>query len=749
MYGEALPNRSSISLNIRKNSSGLCLDINSMKKVFLSLVAVAVCCLSFIGFKGSGASAQGRDVVKTPISATADSDRKLASLIRRVTDGPATGSKKQTRIPSGGILTDLQGGSQNVMLSQLDESGEPVTACVTNIEEANAFLGRNLETGARVPRNDFGKENTATIAARHGMSEHDFLFYSKLAAEALQQQVVASPTSATITIVNADGAGEGFNDPAVRVPEGGNSGTTLGQQRLNLFNNAAAIWGAFLDSGVPTKVNAQFNVLTPCSTSGGVLGSAGTAFTAANFPNAQFTNTDYHIALANKQNGTDLAGGADLINATFNTNVDNACLGVGTRFYYGLDNATPPLTVNLLVVLLHELGHGLGFSSFATTITLTSATNASPIVITSNTHGLADGDVVTVQNATGNTAANGTWTVANRTANTFALAGSVGNGAYTANSGIIRGVYRNGRPDIWARFLFDRTTSKFWNAMTTAERGASSINTNNLMWDGSNIRIASGSLTAGRDVPTGRIEMFTPNPFQQGSSVSHWNTAAAPNLLMEPSINTGLPLDLDLTRQQMRDIGWFRDATGDLTADTITGVSPFGGAAVVGTTRTINWINNGGFNRNVKIELSTDGGATFPTVIAANAPNTGTFAWSVPNMQTTTARIRVREADFAAPSGSSASNFVISLAPLAGGATVAGRVIGANGRPIGRATITLVNGTGNVRTSNTNSFGYFVFGDVPVGETYVVSVRHKNYAFEQRVINLGDDLTSVDFVAMQ
>ncbi len=721
-----------------------------MKNVVVSFLVATFCCVCLIGIKDFGASAQSPEIVKRSVSsATKDSDRKLASMIRRLTDGPVAGSKKELQIPSGGILTDLQGGSQNVMLSLLDESGEPVAACVSNMEEANAFFGRNLETGAKVPRSDFGKESTATIAARHGMSEREFLFYSKLAAEAIQQQVVASPTSATITIVNGDAAGEGFNDPAVRVPEGGNSGTTLGQQRLNLFNDAAAIWGAFLDSGVPTKVNAQFNVLTPCSTSGGVLGSAGTAFTAANFPNAQFTNTDYHIALANKQNGTDLTAGANLINATFNTNVDNACLGAGTRFYYGLDNSTPPLTVNLLVVLLHELGHGLGFSSFATTITLTSATNASPIVITSNTHGLANGDVATVQNAAGNTAANGTWTVANRTANTFELAGSVGNGVYTANSGIIRGVYRNGRPDIWARFMFDRTTSKFWNAMTTAERGASSINTNNVLWDGASTRIASGSLTAGRDVPTGRVEMFTPNPFQQGSSVSHWNTAAAPNLLMEPSINTGLPLDLDLTRQQMRDIGWFRDATGDLAADTITSVSPFGGIAVVGATRTINWNNNGGFNRNVRIELSTDGGVTYPTIIASNTANTGTFAWTVPNTPTTNARIRVREFDFAAPSGASSANFTISLAPSAGGATISGRVLNPSGRPLSRATVTLADANGLVRTSITNSFGYFVFDEIPVGESYVATVSHKRYRFESRVVNLGEDVAGLDFVATQ
>ena len=43
---------------------------------------------------------------------------------------------------------------------------------------------------------------------------------------------------------------------------------------------------------------------------------------------------------------------------------DTGCLGAGSHFYYGLDNATPAGTINLFIVLLHELGHGLGSSSF-------------------------------------------------------------------------------------------------------------------------------------------------------------------------------------------------------------------------------------------------------------------------------------------------------------------------------------------------------------------------------------------------
>ena len=45
--------------------------------------------------------------------------------------------------------------------------------------------------------------------------------------------------AAIVTIVNMDGAGEGFNDPTPLAPVGGNTGTTRGAQRLIAFQYAA------------------------------------------------------------------------------------------------------------------------------------------------------------------------------------------------------------------------------------------------------------------------------------------------------------------------------------------------------------------------------------------------------------------------------------------------------------------------------------------------------------------------------
>ncbi len=175
--------------------------------------------------------------------------------------------------------------------------------------------------------------------------------------------IMQPATAAPILVVSADGAGEGFNDPTPAVPVGGNMGTTLGAQRLAVFQEAARIWGEVLDSDVPIVVRAQFDPMY-CDLFSAVLGGAGPLNLAADFPGAPIAGTWYHIALANALVGADIDPGLPDISATFNSAIDNNedCL-IGTDWYLGLDHNHGG-DIDLLVVVLHEFAHGLGFSSF-------------------------------------------------------------------------------------------------------------------------------------------------------------------------------------------------------------------------------------------------------------------------------------------------------------------------------------------------------------------------------------------------
>jgi len=66
-------------------------------------------------------------------------------------------------------------------------------------------------------------------------------------------------------------------------------------------------------------------------------------------------------------------------------------------------------------------------------LTISSASNTSPIQITCNTHGYATGQLVRVSNVQGNTAANGVWTITVTGIQSFTLDGSTGNGTYTSS----------------------------------------------------------------------------------------------------------------------------------------------------------------------------------------------------------------------------------------------------------------------------------------------------------------------------
>src|SRR5690606_23027580 len=94
----------------------------------------------------------------------------------------------------------------------------------------------------------------------------------------------ANASAANLFLVNQDtGSGAGLDDPTPKAPEGGNPGTTLGEQRRLVYQYAARMWGSMLDSDVPVYIGARFIPQT-CTPTSAVLGSAGTTNVFRDFP---------------------------------------------------------------------------------------------------------------------------------------------------------------------------------------------------------------------------------------------------------------------------------------------------------------------------------------------------------------------------------------------------------------------------------------------------------------------------------
>ena len=174
----------------------------------------------------------------------------------------------------------------------------------------------------------------------------------------------AAPASAaTISIINADAAGEGLNDPTPVAPVGGNSGTTLGAQRLIALQHAASIWAGILDSSVTIRVQSRFDPLT-CNGSDAVLGSGAPTYTVTLTGGGTVPNTWYPAALANRITGSDTNIFLDDIQLTLTTAFDDGC-AFPRDWYYGLDaNGDSGTTFDAVTVALRELAHGLGFYTF-------------------------------------------------------------------------------------------------------------------------------------------------------------------------------------------------------------------------------------------------------------------------------------------------------------------------------------------------------------------------------------------------
>ena len=115
-------------------------------------------------------------------------------------------------------------------------------------------------------------------------------------------------------------------------------------------------------------------------------------------------------------------------------------------------------------------------------------------------------------------------------------------------------------PTIYDRFLLDITTGKLWPQMTNSERVASAINFRNLVWNGAQVTASVPSVLSSGFDNLNHARVYTPNPVDVGSSVSHFDTGLTPNQLMEPNISSNLTHNVtvpqDLTLALLIDLGW-------------------------------------------------------------------------------------------------------------------------------------------------------------------------------------------------
>ena len=291
----------------------------------------------------------------------------------------------------------------------------------------------------------------------------------------------------------------GFNDPLAVAASGGNNGTTIGAQRKLSFIKAAEILSEKIISSQTIIIDANFDSKMACSAFAATLGSAGatTNITGSRASSDLLPNTFYPIGLANAISNKDLNTRLSDIRASFNADLGDANCLSGSFWYYGFD-APAGTNIGFTTVLLHEIIHGLGFASLTD-----ASTGAKP----------------------------------------------------------------SGLNDIFSNFLYSAADSANWTVaggLTNRQRAASAISDTGLLWNGSHVNTAAeGVLNAGfndadasASFTTGdRVQMYAPNPIVGGSSVSHFDTAASPDEIMEPQYTAG-SLDIGLASYLLKDIGW-------------------------------------------------------------------------------------------------------------------------------------------------------------------------------------------------
>lgn len=129
-------------------------------------------------------------------------------------------------------------------------------------------------------------------------------------------------------------------------------GETWPQDALAAFDFAMSIWETHLQSSVPVRIEATWAELDE-----NVLGNAGPTLIAQVPAPIGQNDTWYAVAQASAMTGVDIIGtnAAQEFDIRMNISCDF------NNWYFGTDANTPSNRIDFVTVVLHEIGHGIGF----------------------------------------------------------------------------------------------------------------------------------------------------------------------------------------------------------------------------------------------------------------------------------------------------------------------------------------------------------------------------------------------------
>lgn len=117
------------------------------------------------------------------------------------------------------------------------------------------------------------------------------------------------------------------------------------------FEYAISIWEQIVESDIPIHIDANWRTMD-----NNILGSSGPTDYFTNFKYSPRKNRFYPISIVEKITKTEINGTTSPdIDATFNKDI---------KWYFGTDGNTPDQLYDFVTVVLHEIGHGLGFTGF-------------------------------------------------------------------------------------------------------------------------------------------------------------------------------------------------------------------------------------------------------------------------------------------------------------------------------------------------------------------------------------------------